>query len=254
MRTLSGFLIMGIFLIGCKKEKNEDVAVSIPNSDTLHVSIQKTETSQDTKRITKITFEQVTSEDFNVAKSQTKFSSKPKVRITDPKLIQQRLKGIVTFEYSDEYLGIRKIRFRNGKTVSYDFIETIAVAYFPEEDILLCEGGHTTDISYNLRTGKETYDVGNPDYGIISPNGKYQFTKLYEGQECFDHFLQMKKGNEFEKVIEINDIFEKQKNKWLCVIDKEFWSDTTTLYFALVTEYKEEGNVYDYYKMKLEEK
>lgn len=34
------------------------------------------------------------------------------------------------------------------------FLLLTFVAYYPSEDILLCEGGHSTDVSFSLKNGK----------------------------------------------------------------------------------------------------
>ncbi|GGG88942.1 hypothetical protein GCM10007415_23790 [Parapedobacter pyrenivorans] len=81
--------------------------------------------------------------------------------------------------------------------------------------------------------------------------GKYRLNKVFEGQECFYHFIQEKKNGKFQKVAGLNEIFEKKTNKWLCVIEGEFWTDDHTLYFGLVTQYNEAGNEYDYYRLKI---
>lgn len=199
-----------------------------------------------------ITIEKIDATQYNAAKQQAK-PNKPVEKITDFKTVQKQLAGVVDFIEMDGYLGIKKIKFRNGTSSDEkdQLDECSFVAYFPAEDILLLECGHTTDRSFDLSTRKETYDTGNPDLVTTSPTGKYRLNKIFEGQECFDHFLQEKKQNKFQRISDLNKIFEKQFNKWLCVVEKEFWTDDYTLYFGLVTQYKEEGNEYEYYKVNI---
>lgn len=199
-----------------------------------------------------VEIEKINSEEFYTAKQNAKVN-KPLDKITDFKIVQEKLEGIVEFEDEDNYLGIKKINFRNGNYVKneVDLSECSFVAYFPSEDILLLECGHTMDVSFNLATGQTTYEIGNPNLVTTSPSGKYRWNKIYEGQECFHHFIQEKKNGSYNKIAELNDIFEKKTGKWLCVIEKEFWTDDQTLFFGLVTRYNEEGNEYDFYRVRL---
>lgn len=201
---------------------------------------------------TEVEIEKINTQQFTSAQQQAK-ANKPVEKITDFKAVQKRLAGIVDFAELGDYLAVKKINFRNGTTSGdNDQLDECSFrAYFPTEDILLLECGHTTDRSFDLSTRKETYDTGNPDLVITSPTGKYRLNKIFEGQECFEHFLQEKKQNKYQKIFELNKPFEKQFNKWLCVVEKEFWTDDFTLYFGLVTQYKEGVNEYEYYKVKI---
>ncbi|TJZ62949.1 hypothetical protein FAZ15_01205 [Sphingobacterium olei] len=201
-----------------------------------------------------VTIEKISSEDFFSAQQRAKMN-KPMEKITDFKIVQQKLAEIVEFEDQDNYLGIKKMNFRNASSVKneVDLSECSFVSYFPSEDILLLECGHTMDVSFDLTTGQTTYETGNPNLVTTSPSGKYRLNKVYEGQECFYHFIQEKKNGKFKKIAELNDIFEKKTGKWLCVTEKEFWADDQTLYFGLVTQYKEGGNDYEFYSVKISE-
>ena len=253
MKTLFKYLLLLTVVFSCKKEV-ENLTKQISKSvDSSQITKSHPAEKPKSKGL-KVSFVKINEEEFNTAKALAKPYKHAKEKITDFKVVQEKLKGVVTFKEDGDYLGVKAIRYRNGKPLSYEHMdEYVFVAYFPEEDILLLEGGHTTDISYDLKTGKETYDVGNPDLATTSPTGKYQLNKLYEGQECFYHFLQKKNQNTYEPVLPLNDIFEKETKKWLCVIGKEFWTDDQTIYFGLVTEYREEGSLHEYYKVSLTE-
>lgn len=203
-------------------------------------------------RNTHIIIEKINKDQWHSAKQREKVS-KPAEKITDFKTVQKQLAGIVDFSEAEGYMGINKINFRNGTLVQNEeqLLECSFAAYFPAEDILLLEGGHTTDVSFDLGTGQSTYDTGNPGLATVSPGGRYRLNKVFEGQQCFEHFIQERRQGKFKKIARLNEIFEKKTGKWLCVIEKEFWTDDHTLYFGLVAEYKDNGNVYDYYKVKI---
>ena len=173
-------------------------------------------------------------------------ASRPLEKITDFQTVQTRLAGIVDFEEQGDYINVKKINFSAGVSPKseIDLSECTFRAYFPTEDVLLLECGHTTDVSLQLSTGETTYQVGNLSLVNTSPTGKYRLNKVFEGQKCFYHFIQEKKHGKFQKVFELDKIFKKRFNKWLCIIEKGFWTDDETFYFREAIQYKAAGNVY----------
>jgi hypothetical protein len=134
--------------------------------------------------------------------------------IADFRSAKKVLHGIVEFsedDGSDENPAIEKINFRNGKIKKVkDFDGEYFIAYYPDEDILLCEGGHTTDVSYNLKNGKETEETGNPGLIVTSPKKEFRINGHYNGQECYSYFIQRKINGTYEKVIQLDEEFEKR--------------------------------------------
>ncbi|WP_300492198.1 hypothetical protein [Flavobacterium sp.] len=251
-------LLLLIGLVSCdQKEKNNQSKQSKqPTAITkLNTEEEKTVVKHDPHAIT-IAIEQISSNQFYSA-MQYKKVSKPIEKITDLTIVQKQLSGIVDFrKKGDSTLYINKIHFRNGTILENDGECNYCsfVAYFPTDDILLLEGGHMSDVSFDLGTGQETEDAGNPELATESPNSKYRLNKIYEGQECYEHFIQKKQNGKFQKIVDLNKLFKDKTGEWLCYIEKEFWTDDTTLYFGLVTEYKETGNEYVFYKVKIIER
>lgn len=127
--------------------------------------------------------------------------------LDDLKSVKKLLKGIMDFN-SDG--SIKRIHFKNGGVI--DNPEGRFVAYYAYDDdnknILVLEGGHSSDISYNLNTGKSTEHVGNPNQASISsPNKQYRLIGHFGGQECSSYFIQKRINGEWVKIIEFNDIF-----------------------------------------------
>lgn len=176
-------------------------------------------------------------------------------KITDFNKTQKYLKGIVEFNQNEkftEYQIVKNINFRNGKKLEDKSEENSFIAYFPEEDILLCEGGHSTDVSFNLSNGKLTEEAGNPDEIVTSPKNKFRLNGHYGGQQCFSYFIQQKIKGQFEKIIQLDEAFEKITNHWLCTIGDSFWTDDYTLYLTETNLVDENGNpTTKYYKIKL---
>ncbi|GGG65989.1 hypothetical protein [Epilithonimonas arachidiradicis] len=183
-------------------------------------------------------------------------NKKKLTKITDFNQAKKLLKGIVEFDENPDFganPAVKKIHFRDGKeygnTNEYDYY--FFIAYYPEEDILLCEGGHTTDISFNLKNGKETEETGNPDYINFSPSGKFRLNGHFGGQECSSYFIQKKIGNDYVKIIQLDEEFEKLTKIWLCIVGESFWADDHTLF---LTESSNFGKAKKYFKVKLIEK
>ena len=251
LKKIPAIVLLSLATISC--DQNAKTNTNNPSKEI----ITKKKVEQDPvltpkPKFTQIQIEKINRETFQSAQQQEK-ASKPIEKVTDFKTVQKQLAGVVEFEETDGYLKVNKINFRNGTATgnSDQLAECTFAAYFPTEGILLLEGGHTTDVSFDLETGQKTYDSGNPDLVITSPTGKYRLNRIFEGQECFYHFIQEKKNNTFQKVFELDKIFKKKFNKWLCIIEKGFWTDDATFYFREVIQYKETGNVYEYYKMKI---
>ncbi len=244
---------IALIFLSCRGA-SEKTTVPTVTADTLTTPVIVTQknTIQPEPQDIMVRIEKISAEEFATAHQYAK-ANKPILKITDFELVQKKLAGVLEFKDNGDYLGIKKINFRNGTSSGdkEEFEEYSFMAYFPTEDILLCEGGHTTDVSFDLGTGQETYEVGNPDLSTTSPNGRYRLNKVYEGQECFYHFIQKKDKQKFRKVVELGELFEKKTKKWLCVTEREFWTDDFTLYFGLVTQYKEDGNEHEFYKVTL---
>lgn len=144
------------------------------------------------------------------------------------------LKGVVQFADGDEdgeTQALVKINFKNGKTLRFKegFHEEYFVAYFPDEDILLCERGHSSDLSFNLKNGEETELTGNPNHIKTSADGKLRVNSYFDGQEYFGYFLQKKVGNRFVKFIDFNAEFEKHTRTVPFFFTKIFWTKSGNL-------------------------
>ena len=186
---------------------------------------------------------------YFAAKEKTNITKTNWEKITDLKQAKKILKGHVIWgndnegKFLEDEQGdwVYKIVFRNGKIYSYEYPEAFFIAYYPQEDILLLEGGHTTDISFNLTTGEETEDVGNPEYIIFSPSKLYRFNGHFGGQECSNYFIQQKIDGHYQKIFQLNSTYEQEKSEfekradiWLCRIIDAFWESDTVLNFITV--------------------
>lgn len=204
------------------------------------------------------TVEKIDSLEYRSIKKKTTPTKKKLVKITDINQAKKLLKGIVEFDENPDFgvnPAVKKILFRNGKTYGNDkeFDYYFFIAYYPEEDILLCEGGHSTDISFNLKTGKETEETGNPDLINSSPNEIFRINGSYDGQECLGYFIQKKINGEFVKIIDLEKEFKKKTSIMLCNIRNVFWIDDHTFYLEKY-EFDYETGKYKFFKIKIIEK
>ena len=152
-----------------------------------------------------------------------------------------------TSEFIEDEQGytIFKIVCRNGKTY-YD--EVYFIAYYPQEDILLCEGGHTSDVSFNLTTGEERENVGNLEYITLSPSKQYRLNGYDGGQECSYYFIQKKIDGKYQRIIDLYNEFEKKIDFQLCWILDAFWENDKILNIS-TTEYPNGKHEKLYYRI-----
>jgi hypothetical protein len=176
-------------------------------------------------------------------------------KITDYNAAKKLLKGVVEFKKPGEYgdlQAVEKINFKNGTKHESpnEYDDVFFVAYFPSENILLCEGGHATDVSFNLTNGKETAEIGNPDLIVHSPRKQFRLNGYYSGQDCNFYFIQKNINGQFEKVIQLDEEFENITKKWPCTVRDFFWTDESTLYLTLIV-FDKTGEKFEYYKIKI---
>lgn len=255
--TILPFILGFAFLIfqNCSNKKEEipeQSKVVIEKSDTIITAKIPKKNAEYSIRV-----EKIDSVDYYSVKRKIKIKPESKVKITDFKEAKKLLKGIVEFvenKDSDEYHMIKKINLRNGTvSKSGNLLDCSFVAYFPEEDILLCEGGHSSEVSFNLSNGKEAEDIGNPDFIKTSPQKEWRLNGFFGGQECASYFIQKKINNEFVKVIQLDEAFEKLTKIWLCTVGESFWSDEKNLYLT-ETDFVEKGISTQYFKIDIIEK
>ena len=175
-------------------------------------------------------------------------------KITDFKVAKKMLKGVVKFgsELCGEE-GVADINYRNGTKLKYQDIYAF-VAYYPSEDILLCEGGHSIDVSFNLKNGKETEETGNLNIIQSSPDNNFRINGYFGGQECTSYFIQKKVNNEYIRIIDLDENFENQTDKYICTIKESFWSTDNKTLFLMKTDGYGEEQTRDYFKIELFQK
>ncbi|WP_158974273.1 SH3 domain-containing protein [Cellulophaga sp. L1A9] len=127
----------------------------------------------------------------------------------------------------------------NQKNNDYGF-----VAYYPTEEIILFEGGHTSDYSISLKTGESLETVGNPEYIVASPNKKLRLNGWFPGQECSSYFFQEHVGNDYTYLIDFGwgtETFGQQ----VCNFNKFYWVNEDTFMYSY-SAYSEEKTIEKY--------
>lgn len=123
-------------------------------------------------------------------------------KITSFEEVKKRLDGRVKWIASplfEESQVIDEIYLPNGQVldIDEDTIDFAFRAYYPSEEILVFEGGHSSEFAINLKTGETLETTGNPDYVISSPNQEYRLNGWFSGQECSHYFFQKKMGDSY---------------------------------------------------------
>jgi len=242
--------ILALIAGSCKQAAKKQTETTVENASTIVEDTELIEV-QNTNGNSFFDIKKIDSETYFALKEEATIPTTNWETITDFEQAKKMLEGRVIWGIYDEEVGeivenekekvVYKIVFRNGKIYSYEFPEAFFIAYYPQEDILLLEGGHSSDISFNLTTGEETKDVGNPEYIIFSPSKQYRLNAYYEGQECSAYFIQKKIGEHHEKIVQLTSLYEKEKSEfekkteiWLCHITNAFWQNDTVLNFITV--------------------
>lgn len=165
--------------------------------------------------------------------------------VSDFEQARELLKGRITFggwndaeKRVDSLLDdqqVAAIRFNSGDSIPMNkvmsFWDTWFVSYFPSEDLVLFEGGHSSDFSVDLRRGLVGADTaGNPSYIRFSPTKKYRLNGWFPGQECSDYFIEKLVNGNYQYHSPIpthigSDDF------LLCNITDIFWVSDTEMYF-----------------------
>ncbi|MDR6969567.1 hypothetical protein J2X31_003600 [Flavobacterium arsenatis] len=258
MKKLITLLLATAFLFqSCenKREKTKEKSFLKEDNISIKTNEEKTDLPEEDGKYS-IIVEQIDSLQYYLQKEKDDNQNIEIKKITDFKVARKLLVGIVEFDEKDiDYPMVKKINFINNRKPThksyFELDDCSFKAYFPNENILLCEGGHTTDVSFNLINGQETELTGNPDYIKTSPNKLFRINGHYDGQECSSYFIQKKTKNEFEKIIQLDTEFEKQTKKWLCIMGDNFWKDDTTFYLTLVTSYGKDRKNLGFFKIEL---
>ncbi len=220
MKYISTFWILGLFSISCFTQNNSKITLT------------KTDSIVTKNGEYMLTFEEIDSLDFFSTKTKSDYKNDVFLTITDFNEAKRQLKNIAEFDEKDlEYPIVLKLHDRENKAIKIDDYYAF-VAYFPEEDILLCEGGHSIDASFNLKNGEGTELTGNPDIIRSSLNKKYRLNGHFGGQQCYSYFIQRRFKESFKKVIQLDEEFEKATNTSLCVIGDAFWVNDNILYLT----------------------
>ncbi|MGV6946344.1 hypothetical protein ACUY1X_15305 [Sphingobacterium kyonggiense] len=182
---------------------------------------------------------------FFKAKDQLHIPQDTLVYFEDIDKVKELLKNRVTFagynagiDKIDSTISgsfLSKIVFENGDSLvagKNDILSEIGFwRYYPTEDILLCEGGHSSDYPINLKTGEMGGEVvGNPAYIVESPNKRFRLNGWFPGQECSDYFIQQNQSGTYIRYVGIPMDLTKESFD-LCNISSIFWDGDHILYF-----------------------
>jgi hypothetical protein len=134
-----------------------------------------------------------------------------------------------------------EITFKDGAKKRLD-ADYSFVAYYPQLDILLFEGGHSSDQPFDLNNSNNavtfTADypyhirIGNPHYHIVSPNRQLRINGFHDGQDCAMYFLE--KWNKSKKKYEFVGYFNRSEEpvRNFCWTTNWFWTSNSKVLFS----------------------
>ncbi len=239
------FIFLSTMLVGCqqkavvKQAKLEELADSIAKEK---VPVEHLLFRNDTLSVYKID-----SIDFFDAKASSIQKTDSLPYIEDFKQAKKRLRGRVVFGAGNLESGklemdtltdgesLYSFRSTRGDTASVfgnmEFAFIGFYRYYPTEDILLFEGGHSSDFSIDLRTGLMGAEkVGNPAYIVYSPDKQLRLNGYFPGQECSSYFIQRKVDKDYKFYMEVPLHLTKEGFD-LCNLKDVFWKNNNELYF-----------------------
>lgn len=256
MKKILYFIL--ILFVQCKKDER----ITNISSEVVQKKIDNTE--RQVQKNIKYGFDlvKVDSIKFNDNKLKFQVVKAKSKKITDINLIIELTKNLATIkststenQNNEKIYYLEKITLKSGEVIFCNNSgECEIVGYNPDEKIIISECGHNSDDCYNLITGKNTYQVGNPEYILESPNKKFRLNGYFPGQECSNYFIQKKVNDEYLKIFEINEVYPfKNVPENFCIMENLFWSNDFTLNFT-IKNYKNNGKgINDYYQLKIKE-
>ncbi|MFD2969211.1 hypothetical protein [Sphingobacterium bambusae] len=145
------------------------------------------------------------------------------------------LNGLSSVDTAVDGASLYLVRFANGDSLTFrekpEFTEIGFVRYYPTEDVLVFEGGHSSDYAVDLRNGLVGPElVGNPSYIVQSPSAKFRLNGWFPGQECSSYFIQRKTKTGYQKYEDI-PLHLTEENFDLCTIVDSRWASDSTLFF-----------------------
>lgn len=235
------YLIFGILILltACRSTSPKN-SETIHLDDTIRVENAEVFFENDTLTIFKID-----SIEFFKHKSLNPLEQDTLTYIADFGKAKKQLAGRVGFGEYDMDLDIvdtnkvgqqvAYVRLANGDTLTakdnqeFGFIGY--VKYYPEEDILLLEGGHTSDYVIDLKTGSSNIDtIGNPMYIFPSKDKKFRLNGWFPGQECSEYFIQQRNGSRYTYLAKIPLSISNEGFDFCTLIDM-YWTASNELYF-----------------------
>jgi hypothetical protein len=245
-------LFTGCYNKALRAENAENILITVNSTDLVEAQNVSNNQLFDIQKIDSLKYF-VSKEKANVQKVELKKNA-------DLKQVKDILKDMIVWrkygggdlqpdkEYED---AITKIVCRNGKTYLYEnYDELYFIAYYPQIDVLVCEGGHSSDYSINLTTGETTAIVGIPWYYVYSSTKKYLLNGYESGQECSYYFIQEKVNGQYQTAIDLFEEFRTNIDFRLCWILDAFWENDEVLNIT-TTVYPDERHEKLYYQIVL---
>lgn len=206
----------------------------------------------------KIKIDTITKEAFLKLKKEQLRTENASKKIKDLDSVKTLLKGKVLWQrrHKDEEGkayeredAIKAIITENNQKLILDPFESEVgfskgySGYYPEEGILVLEGGHSSDVCLSLKNGGETQTVGNPQYIEVSPKGTYRLNGYFPGQECVSYFLEKKEDGVFT--------FFSELNLWqdydICYFKQFYWLNETQFIYSKMSYNSETEKEFEAY-------
>ena len=177
-----------------------------------------------------VRLKQISESEYTAQKTASKhLRHKPYQVIADisqaQKMLGRRLKLVKVTEGDFSY-NATEITFKDGKKQRLDW-ENEFRAYFPELNVLLFQGGHTSDRPFDLSDSANERN-GNPYYHAVSPDKQLRINGIDPGQEGIIYWLE--KWNKSKKKYEFIGYFSDDNSIFYYSKDW-FWTSNSKAFF-----------------------
>jgi len=259
MKYILYTIIILLTLSSCKS-RADDKSINLPTaeddilSDTTQNTIPESTIPENEIHFSNETYQfiikRIDSLEFQYLHDSFYIERSTPIKITSLKTVEKILKDYIRIDSSRVITtDIAEIKDKTGNIISsVEDYKGEFIAYYPMEDILLLNGGHESEMTFNLTTGETTQLIGCPENAIASPNKKYEITGWFGGQECTSYIIRKYINGRFHKIADL-------VHEDLCYFIEAFWEDDDTFNYSITTpRYQSHAGKLEYYKLSIKEK
>ncbi len=218
-------VLLSMLFVSCKAPRKPQPLLPSDRTDSIGVPVAETLTEHP------FAIERIPTGEYVKLQSAHPARKKKAKVITDSYQIRRMLKGRAAFSDSLETDNLVEIQFDSGNSFkTTDFQDYWLQAYYPSEDILQLEGGHSFEYSVDLKDRME--NVGTPQSMFYSPDSLFRLESYFAGQEIdIISVSQRTATGHYRKMADLTELLRYRfKDISIVNVADAFWTDAEHLY------------------------